>query len=34
MVNRMSGAPSAQLHERHDGSDFDSKTQDKAAIVT
>jgi GST-like protein len=34
MVNRMSGAPSEQLHERHDASDFDSKTQDKAAIVT
>jgi hypothetical protein len=34
MINRLSGAPSEQLHERHDGSDFDSKTQDKAAIVT
>jgi GST-like protein len=33
MVNRMSGVPSEQLHERHDASDFDSKTQDKAAIV-
>lgn len=29
MVNRMSGAPQYQLHERHDASDFDTKTQDK-----
>ncbi|MFK7871437.1 MAG: glutathione-dependent disulfide-bond oxidoreductase [Roseobacter sp.] len=29
MVNRMSGAPETQLHERHDASDFDTKTQDK-----
>jgi Glutathione S-transferase len=29
MVNRMSGAPSEQLRERHDTSDFDTKTQDK-----
>ncbi|MFZ8924016.1 MAG: glutathione-dependent disulfide-bond oxidoreductase [Candidatus Puniceispirillaceae bacterium] len=29
MVNRMSGAPHYQLHERHDASDFDTKTQDK-----
>lgn len=29
MVNRMSGAPQYQLHERHDASDFDAKTQDK-----
>jgi GST-like protein len=29
MVNRVSGEPSSQLHERHDASDFDSKTQDK-----
>lgn len=28
MVNRMSGAPQYQLHERHDASDFDTKTQD------
>jgi GST-like protein len=29
MVNRMVGSPSEQLHERHDASDFDTKTQDK-----
>ena len=29
MVNRISGEPSSQLHERHDASDFDTKTQDK-----
>lgn len=29
MVNRTSGAPQYQLHERHDASDFDTKTQDK-----
>ncbi|CAN7310739.1 glutathione-dependent disulfide-bond oxidoreductase [Rhizobium sp. LjRoot98] len=29
MVNRTSGDPSEQLHERHDASDFDTKTQDK-----
>jgi GST-like protein len=29
MVNRMQGDPSEQLHERHDASDFDTKTQDK-----
>lgn len=29
MVNRLSGAPSEQLHERHEASDFDTKTQDK-----
>ncbi|PRY80393.1 GST-like protein [Yoonia maritima] len=29
MVNRTSGAPEGQLHERHDASDFDTKTQDK-----
>ncbi len=28
-VNRTSGAPSSQLHERHDAGDFDTKTQDK-----
>src|SRR5262244_440985 len=31
MVNRLSGNPSEQLHERHDASDFDTKTQDKLA---
>jgi GST-like protein len=29
MVNRTSGEPSEQLHERHDASDFQTKTQDK-----
>ena len=31
MVNRLSGDPTEQLHERHDASDFDTKTQDKIA---
>jgi GST-like protein len=31
MVNRVSGEPSSQLHERHDANDFDTKTQDKLA---
>jgi GST-like protein len=31
MVNRTSGDPSKQLHERHDASDFETKTQDKFA---
>ncbi|MGN6569944.1 MAG: glutathione-dependent disulfide-bond oxidoreductase [Pseudolabrys sp.] len=30
-VNRISGDPASQLHERHDASDFDTKTQDKLA---
>ena len=29
MVNRMSGEPASQLHERHDASDFETRTQDK-----
>ena len=29
MVNRVSGTPEMQLHERHDASDFKAKTQDK-----
>ncbi|MGA7985082.1 MAG: glutathione-dependent disulfide-bond oxidoreductase, partial [Burkholderiales bacterium] len=29
MVNRVSGEPSSQLHERHDAADFDTRTQDK-----
>lgn len=29
MVNRAFGEPELQLHERHDASDFDTKTQDK-----
>lgn len=28
-VNRVFGDPSTQLHERHDASDFDTRTQDK-----
>jgi GSH-dependent disulfide-bond oxidoreductase len=31
MVNRVSGDPAGQLHERHDASDFETKTQDKIA---
>ena len=31
MVNRTFGEPSEQLHERHDASDFQTKTQDKVA---
>ncbi len=31
MVNRIRGDLSGQLHERHDASDFDTKTQDKVA---
>src|ERR1700726_3445517 len=34
MVNRTSGEPSSQLHERHDASDFETKTQDKLAPVS
>lgn len=33
IVNRVSGDPSEQLHERHDASDFDTKTQDKIAAA-
>jgi GST-like protein len=29
MVNRVMGAPESQLHERHDASDFDLRTQDR-----
>jgi GST-like protein len=29
MVNRITGEPSSQLHERHDAGDFETKTQDK-----
>lgn len=29
MVNKTSGNPATQLHERHDAADFDTKTQDK-----
>jgi len=31
MVNRTYGEPASQLHERHEASDFDTKTQDKIA---
>jgi GST-like protein len=31
MVNRASGPLEEQLHERHDASDFVTKTQDKIA---
>ncbi len=33
MVNRAFGDPASQLHERHDASDFDTKTQDKLAAA-
>jgi GSH-dependent disulfide-bond oxidoreductase len=29
IVNRVSGDPASQLHERHDAGDFDTRTQDK-----
>jgi GST-like protein len=29
IVNKLSGDPSEQLHERHDASDFDLRTEDK-----
>ena len=32
MVNRIFGEPSGQLHERHEASDFETKTQDKLAV--
>lgn len=31
MVNRLTGDPASQLHERHDASDFDTRTEDKLA---
>ena len=34
MVNRVFGEPSSQLHERHDATDFDTKTQDKLTAQT
>lgn len=34
MVNRTWGEPCSQLFERHDGSDFDTRTQDKLASST
>jgi len=33
MVNRISGDPASQLRERHEASDFDTKTQDKVAAA-
>lgn len=32
MVNRTSGDPAGQLHERHDASDFQNRTQDKLGV--
>ena len=32
MVNRTSGEPSSQLHERHDARDFDTRTEDKLSV--
>jgi GST-like protein len=32
MVNRIFGDPASQLRERHEASDFESKTQDKVAV--
>jgi GST-like protein len=34
MVNRTSGDPAGQLHERHDAGDFDTKTQDKIGTAS
>jgi GSH-dependent disulfide-bond oxidoreductase len=34
IVNRLQGDPAAQLHERHDAGDFETKTQDKVAAAT
>lgn len=33
MVNRVNGDPAMQLHERHDASDFETRTQDKLAAA-
>jgi GSH-dependent disulfide-bond oxidoreductase len=33
MVNRVMGDPASQLHERHDASDFDLRTQDKLVVA-
>jgi GST-like protein len=32
MVNRVTGKPESQLHERHDASDFNTRTQDKLQV--
>jgi GST-like protein len=34
MVNRVMGDPASQLHERHDASDFELRTQDKVLAAT
>jgi len=34
MVNRVQGDLSSQLHERHEASDFDTKTQDKLVVAS
>jgi GST-like protein len=34
MVNRVSGPPEGQLHERHDASDFALRTQDKLELAS
>ncbi len=34
MVNRVRGDLSSQLHERHDASDFETKTQDKLTVAS
>jgi GST-like protein len=34
MVNRITGDPASQLHERHDAGDFETKTQDKLAAAS
>ena len=34
MVNRVMGDPASQLHERHEASDFDNRTQDKLTPST
>ena len=33
IVNRMTGDPSEQLHERHDASDFELRTEDKVPLT-
>jgi GST-like protein len=34
MVNRLVGDPASQLHERHEASDFETKTQDKLGAAS
>jgi len=34
MVNRVTGDPASQLHERHDAGDFETRTQDKLQPAT